>query len=701
MTGMVVCAAGHQMPAGPDRVCFTCRRDEVIACARAVETSLSGDDVAAAVDTVATNPAVWRFLAEAFARDPDALAHAAPPVVGRLVTELIARGSTVMTVPTCVTCGVSGRPLTVTDDGGMCKRCAARRNPAACSHCGIVKPVAGRTNSGGPICEPCRRHQRGHRPCGVCGNTTSIAVRARGDQPDICVNCYRRPEATCHVCRRRRPCSFADTDRPICASCSPRATAICARCGAHRPPAARWDEGPICDTCYTAALRHRGRCAVCGDQRRLVAPPGPEATTCADCAGVPVVHACIDCGLEDKLYEKDRCARCSLRRRATELLSGASGQVPAELNGVLEAICAARTPRAALNWLRQGAAAAVLTELVSGQLQLTHEALDAHPHPKAADYLRHMLVASGALEPRDEALARTERWLTDLLATIDDNEYRRLVQAFAAWQVMRRLRRHAETRPAPRTYTAHAKLRIKVATEFLTWLTAHDTTLAEARQTDIDQWLATSPRACHVRDFLTWATERRHCPAFTIPAPQRFTGTATDSDQRWAHLARLLHDDELALVDRVAGCFLLLFAQPQSRIAVMTTDQITQHDNEVFVRFGQHDVPVPEPLDTLLLQLIANGKSYTGIGSPADTQWLFPGGMPGRPITASRLAERLRAVGISTQAGRRATLIDLAAKLPAAVLADLLGLHRATAVKWTGQAGGGWNRYAAEIARTR
>ncbi|MGH3843839.1 MAG: hypothetical protein ACRDS0_20690 [Pseudonocardiaceae bacterium] len=102
-----------------------------------------------------------------------------------------------------------------------------------------------------------------------------------------------------------------------------------------------------------------------------------------------------------------------------------------------------------------------------------------------------------------------------------------------------------------------------------------------------------------------------------------------------------------------------------------------------------------------MLELINHGKPYVGIGSPPNSPWLVPGLLPGRPITASRLAERLRTLGISTQAGRRATLIDLAAQLPAAVLADLINLHPTTAVKWMHQAGGDWTRYAAELARTR
>ncbi|MCA1674301.1 MAG: hypothetical protein LC799_19640, partial [Actinobacteria bacterium] len=488
----------------------------------------------------------------------------------------------------------------------------------------------------------------------------------------------------------------------ICTRCAPRTTAVCARCGHHRPPAVRWAEGPVCDSCYTAALRHRGACALCGHQRRLVVPPGPQAITCADCAGMPVTHACGDCGLEDKLYEKGRCARCSLRRRAAGLLSAGTGNVSAELSAVFEAICAARTPRSALNWLRKGAGAAILADLAAGRLAATHAALDHHQRRRPADYLRQMLVAGGVLDPRDEELARLELWLPALLTSLlEEPEHRRLVHTFATWRVLRRLRRSAAARSAARTYTAHARLRIKTAAGFLTWLAAKNTTLADCRQADIDEWLTTSPGAYHVRDFLTWAAEHRHCDEFTIPHPKRHTGTATDPDRRWAQLARLLHDDSLNIVDRVAGCLLLLFGQQQSRIAVMTTDQIIRRDAEVFVRFGRHDVPVPEPLAALLLELITHGKPYIGVGSPAGTPWLFPGLLPGHPITASRLADRLRALGIPTQAARRAALIDLAAQLPAAVLADLMNLHPTTATNWVHQAEGTWTNYAAELARTR
>ncbi len=467
------------------------------------------------------------------------------------------------------------------------------------------------------------------------------------------------------------------------------------------PPAASPLARRTGDTCYTAALRRRIPCASCGQVRRPVSPPGPDADTCASCAGLPVTSACAGCGTEDKMFEKHRCARCSLRRRAAMLLSAGTGNVPGTLAAVLEAITAARTPESALNWLRAGAGAALLADLAAGRLAVTHEALDQHPRPRAACHLRHMLIAGGVLPHRDEELARTEQWLATLLASIDVPGHRRLVHAFATWHVMRRLRRAAATSRRPRTYTAHAQNTIKAAARFLSWLGERGTTLSGCRQPDVEDWLATSPGAGYVREFLTWAARHGHGPHLDVPGPQRHTGTAITSSQRWDLAARLLHDDSIDVTDRVAGLLVLLYGQAMTRIAALTASQVTRHDDRVTIQLGRHDVPVPGPLGDLLLTLITDGKPYTGIGSPPHSKWLFPGLLPGRPITPARLADRLRSLGIPVKAGRRAALIDLAARLPAAVLADLLGLHPTTAVKWMHQAGADWTRYAAELARDR
>jgi hypothetical protein len=383
------------------------------------------------------------------------------------------------------------------------------------------------------------------------------------------------------------------------------------------------------------------------------------------------------------------------------LLPDGTRNVRGDLAAVLDAITTARTTAAALNWLRTGTGAAILADLAAGRLAVTHEALDQHPQPMAASYLRHMLIASGVLPPRDEELARTEQWLATLLASITDPGHRRLVHAFATWHVMRRLRRTASSGHRPRTYTAHARNTIKAAARFLGWLGERGTTLPGCRQADAEDWLATSPGAGYVRDFLTWAAHRGHCPSLDIPAPQRHTGTTITDSLRWDLAARLLRDDGIDVTDRVAGCLVLLYGQAMTRIAALTTSQVTSHDDGVTIRLGQHDIPVPHQLGDLLLTLIADGKPYAGMGTLPGRKWLFPGLLPGRPITPARLAERLRALGIPPRAGRRAALTDLAARLPAAVLADILGLHPGTAVHWMHEAGADWTRYAAELARDR
>ena len=561
----------------------------------AADRSLAPGQVAAAVDAVAGNGQALRSLAAALAGRPAsaALADGAPPVVGRLAAELISRGSAVLTAPACRSCGASGRPLTRSSRGGVCPRCRNRLLAAACARCGTVKPVAGRTGDGEPICERCRRHERGHRRCGTCGKTGPIAIRGRDGHAEVCVNCYRMPQAVCSACGRRRPCNFADSVNPVCKTCTPRATNVCARCGLDRPPAAYWPEGPVCDTCYTSALRRRGACAACGQERRLIAPPGPDAVLCADCAGLPLTHLCALCGVEDKMFEKGRCARCSLRSRASGLLAGAAAEAAAGLTVVIEAIAAARNPYSALNWLRTGGAAVILAEVAAGRTALTHQALDLHPNRRAADYLRHMLVAGGALPARDEALARVELWSREVLDAIDEPADRRLVRAYLTWQVLRRLRRRSETSPGPRTVTDGARHQVLAVVAFLAWLRRHGLTLACCGQGHVETWLATGPAAYDVRDFLAWAAGRKHCLALEIPGPQRKAGTAASPGQRWELIHRLLADETLDLTDRAAGSLLLLFGQHLSRTAVMTTSQIITRDDQVLVRLASTKSPSP------------------------------------------------------------------------------------------------------------
>jgi len=429
--------------------------------------------------------------------------------------------------------------------------------------------------------------------------------------------------------------------------------------------------------------------------RRLVSPPGPNARRCAECAGVAPLAVCRTCGAEERPYAGGDCVRCALAERARQLI----GDIDGPLHAVYEAIAAAPQPYSAHNWLRSSAAAAILAELAAGTIPLSHEALDAHHQTRGADYLRHLLVANAVLAPRDDELARLQSWVAGRLHSVDDPARRRLLRSYATWRVLRRARQRAGPNPTARTPTRHAKTCLNTAIAFLSFLDQRGHDLARCTQSDIDAWLTQGPpSAPEVSDFLDWAAARTLTDRFHIPGPARRELAVVDDDAHWAIVRRLLHDNDLELGDRVAGSLVLLYGQQLSRIVGLDRDQLSLTDDAtVRLHLGATHIDIPAPLDALLLRLAREGRPYTGVGSPADTTWLFPGLDPGRPLTASQLGQRLRRLGIDPAAGRRAALSHLAARLPAAMLARLLNISPTTAVRWVRAVGADWTTYAAQI----
>jgi len=166
------------------------------------------------------------------------------------------------------------------------------------------------------------------------------------------------------------------------------------------------------------------------------------------------------------------------------------------------------------------------------------------------------------------------------------------------------------------------------------------------------------------------------------------------ADGRW-----LLHDDTVKPEDRVAGLLVLLYAQWPAALSRLTVEHVEQHDNQVRLRLGREPIELPEPLAGLLLQVVAARRGKAVVGDKGTSHWLFPGGQPGRAISAFGLAERLRKLGIRSGQSRSTALLHLATELPAAILARLLGIHITVAVAWQRASSGDWTGYAAEVSR--
>ncbi|MFJ8076252.1 hypothetical protein ACIQ7Q_20450 [Streptomyces sp. NPDC096176] len=173
----------------------------------------------------------------------------------------------------------------------------------------------------------------------------------------------------------------------------------------------------------------------------------------------------------------------------------------------------------------------------------------------------------------------------------------------------------------------------------------------------------------------------------------------TEQDQRWRISKRLLHDASLALSDRVAGCLVVLYGQPVSRIVQLTTDKISSGTEGVQLQLGPRPVEMPEPLGSLFLELARSRQGFAVLGQKEQGPWLFPGGRAGQAMTASHLTMRLNRLGIRTRACRNTALLDLAAQVPASVLSEVLGISISAAVAWSHDAGNTRLAYAAAVAR--
>jgi hypothetical protein len=131
----------------------------------------------------------------------------------------------------------------------------------------------------------------------------------------------------------------------------------------------------------------------------------------------------------------------------------------------------------------------------------------------------------------------------------------------------------------------------------------------------------------------------------------------------------------------------VLFAQPLSRVARLTVDDLTIEAERVTLRLGDTPLELPEPLAGHFRELVEKRRSLAAAALPGHERWLFAGASPGRPMGELALGRRLRRLGVSCGPNRRAALLELSGRVPAPVLADLLGIHINTASRWAELAG--------------
>jgi hypothetical protein len=482
----------------------------------------------------------------------------------------------------------------------------------------------------------------------------------------------------------------------------------CARCGNLAWPAASFPEGHLCRPCLTAALAVTGTCPGCGTTDRV--PPGLRGGTpvCRDCAGITRHFSCLRCGTEVGMAPCIRrshsrlCGPCAVTWMTARLLDDGTGAITPPLTPLASALAATPSPDTTANWLTEPHIRDLLTSLAAGTLPLTHEGLDSWPSPRAAGYLRDLLVSCGSLPPADKQLRTYQAWLDRRPDTLAGHPHQQLLRQFGHWHQLPRMRARAAAGPLRATAAQYARNRFIQAETFPTW--THDQGLQPATltQASIDAYYAThlAHQRHAVRAFLTWARTNNHIPGhLDIPRQAPSAGQAITQAHRLALLRRFATDPAIAIRPRAAACLMLLYAQPLTRILRLATTDLTRDpDGQTWLRLGEPPSPVPAPFDTLLHQLAATRRHHL-LDGHAST-WLFPGRNPGQPADYRSTFIQLRDLGLPIRTGRVTALRQLVLEVPAPVIADALGFHHTTTTRQHHCAGAPWSHYAAGTDHT-
>jgi hypothetical protein len=632
----------------------------------------------------------------------------------------------------CARCGTTARIMARRDEGGICYSCY-RKDPQVieeCAGCGRVRMPVTRRPDGQPLCEACwnppehtctacgrigpakllgpagalcgacyQRLAQPRRACGKCGREQPITRRATADSPDLCWNCAIPPQGTCSACGQDRPCITTPGGQIFCRSCRPRSTSPCSTCGEIRPVQARWPRGPVCGACYVRILDHPRQCHGCREEQPLIARDEGGQDLCGPCAGLPGIYTCPACGGRGRLYADGRCPRCVLAVRLDEHLAGPDGQVSLQLQPLRDALAAAADPRGILCWLKRSPNACLLGDLAAVGKPLSRDLLDELPPSRYEHYVRQTLVHTGVLPERHEDLDRIAAWLDQLLADRPAG-HAALIRPFVHWFLLRRARRRAAYRRRPAMAGSYVRTRVRVALELLDWLGGQQLAIGDLTQDRLDQWLAGgNTRSYSVRYFLAWATRRGLLPQLTVPSiPRQEPTRILAEDERWNQLSQLLSDTAVPVDIRAAGSLVLIFGLPASRVRHLRTDHLRERDGQMHLAIGSPPVLVPPKLAVLLRQLAEapprSSRISVGDGR-AGPHWLFPGLVPGRPTAPSGFSRKLLDHGIDSRPARNAALIALLEDVPPPILADTLGLHINTAVRWADIARRDWTAYLA------
>ncbi|MCK3771160.1 hypothetical protein MZK47_15940, partial [Microbacterium aerolatum] len=333
------------------------------------------------------------------------------------------------------------------------------------------------------------------------------------------------------------------------------------------------------------------------------------------------------------------------------------------------------------------------SSMAAGALEVDHSSLDLLTQGAATRYFRRLLIEAGVLPQIHVLQHELTLHVATLAGTLERTSGNKL-RRFYRWDILPKLHRRYRDRGRDISMEAFIGHRGQLAAvvRFLAWIDAGGMLLGDLDQRTLDHYTARIKTREPVDHFVRWATKSRLAGDLaTHDRAARNTMPTMTEEELWRSTDLLLTDEGVELEVRVAGLFVLLYAQILGRAVSLRRDQIHVTPERVTVQFGATPIVLDGGVgDLVRRQLSAEPRRGYAAGASG---WLFDGLSPGTHMSAAYIRLRLAELGIRARVSRETRMNLLAMRVPSAVIADVIGIGVHTADRRKRRSGGTWSNY--------
>ncbi|MFE0509556.1 SagB/ThcOx family dehydrogenase [Streptomyces sp. NPDC058964] len=218
----------------------------------------------------------------------------------------------------------------------------------------------------------------------------------------------------------------------------------------------------------------------------------------------------------------------------------------------------------------------------SGDLECSHEALDALRQTGSVQHLRGLLVLAEVLEPREEQLALFKRDIKVCLDEVTDPHDKTVLARYTRWHLMPLAHHRLERSGLNRFPREHLRRKLQTAHVLLAHIRRRGSTLDSVTQTLIDRWLIANKSGQNQAAVLAPGRHLQLDPQnVAIATATRTVDRSIMSDaDRILTALRLETDESDHIANRVAGCLILRYGLRTDRLVKLTTDHVLVHPEE-------------------------------------------------------------------------------------------------------------------------